>query len=465
MFLFPMVYILSFLYGLSLLWKKQVTGFLIFCIVGLPIYTHALSVSFMYGFEKIIPLLQAMKEMLVLAALYVVISGLKEKPRLHKVDKLLAVFFAGCFVYLILPIGAYGFHDRLLAFKTLCTFPVIYFLGRFCQSETINLNRIFGYIAIMSVIAALIVLSEVITDRHLHSRTGFIDFQILYFNGEVSGNYGLSWTFEAENGMKRFGSIFNNPLELANAAVISLVAFLSISSYRKYRLEMVNFYTIAFLASLICIIFAISRAAFANYFVVIYCFAWLTRDRKLVRYFHILFLAAVVYVVFFLRGGLFEIIVTTLSFESSSSMGHVIEWVKGINAMVTNPLGLGLGASGYVAAATNDNVGGENQLIIVGVQVGVILMAIYAWAYAQTIISGVKAFRASRGKKRRIIMFVVLVKIGLLLPLFTSYLDSSIYLTYLVYFMGGLMINIMMKSAQPSVYARKVYTTLPLPQD
>ncbi len=445
MFIFPVVYILSFVYGIGLLLKKQVTGFLLFCIVGLPIYTHVLSVTFMYGFAKAIPLLQSLKELAVLICMIVVASGLKEKPKLHTVDKLTGVFFIGSLIYCILPIGPYDFYDRLIAFKTLCTFPVIYFLGRFCRTETINLNKIFSAIIMVSIVAALIVLFEVITDSHLHSRTGFINFQIFYFNGESSGNYGLAWTFEAENGMKRFGSIYNSPLELANAAIVALAAFLALATYRKYSFSMTNFYVLGFASTLICIIFALSRGAFANYFLVVYCFAWLTRNKVLVRNFHYCGIAVVIYVAFFLKGGLFELIITTLKFESSSSIGHVIEWLNGINAIVNNPMGLGLGASGRVAAADNRNVGGENQLIIIGVQVGVVLMAVYMWAYAQTIISGINAFRKSQGKKKRIIMFVVLIKLGLFIPLMTSYLDSSNYLTYVGYFLSGFMINILVK--------------------
>ena len=58
MFLFPFAYLVSFFYAVTQMFKKQIEGFLIFVIVGLPIYINAMSVSFMYGFSRWIPLLQ-----------------------------------------------------------------------------------------------------------------------------------------------------------------------------------------------------------------------------------------------------------------------------------------------------------------------------------------------------------------------------------------------------------------------
>ena len=93
MFLFPFVYLGSFFYALTQLFKKQIDGFLIFVIVGLPIYINAMSVSFMYGFSRWIPLLQSFKEITVLGTCFLVATQITQKPLLHLIDKLIIAFF------------------------------------------------------------------------------------------------------------------------------------------------------------------------------------------------------------------------------------------------------------------------------------------------------------------------------------------------------------------------------------
>jgi len=89
MFLFPLAYLGSLFYALTQMFKKQIEGFLIFVIVGLPIYINAMSVSFMYGFSRWIPLLQSLKEVAVLSACLLVAIQIKQKPVLHIIDKLI----------------------------------------------------------------------------------------------------------------------------------------------------------------------------------------------------------------------------------------------------------------------------------------------------------------------------------------------------------------------------------------
>jgi hypothetical protein len=452
MFLFPLVYIFSFAYAIRLLLKKQIKGVLFFIITGLPIYIHVLSVTYMYGFEKVVPVLQSFKEICIILGLGMVLWDMNKRPKFHKVDQLIGLFFIVSFIYLIIPIGPYSFTDRLLAYKALSIFPIIYFTGRFCKAETINLNEIFSYVSLVCIIAAIVVLIEFITYQHIHTKTGFTDFMIRFYNGEISGNYGLIWTFETETGLKRFGSILSSPLELASAAVLGLSVVLALATNKKYKLDLSNFNVIGFLATLICVTFAVSRASFANYFIVIYFFGHITHNKKLVTCFHVFFIIVVIYIALFLKGDMFDFIIATLNFQNASSIGHVIEWVNGINGMIAHPFGMGLGTSGKIAMVTDDQVGGENQLIIIGVQVGVPVLIMYIWAYGAMITSGLKALKTATGKKKKLILCVVLFKIGLIIPLFTSYLDIFIYITYTTYFLSGLMINMIVndnKAYQP----------------
>ncbi len=455
MFLFPVTYIAAFLYGLLQLIRKQVEGLLIFTIIGLPIYINALSVAFMYGFSGLIPVMQSFKEVIVLASCYLVASRIKSKPRLHRIDILMLIFFAYTVLYAILPIGSYSIISRFLALKTLSFFPLLYFIGRFCIVDSINIKKLFSYVSIIIIIAAFVAFIEKLTNQHLHSFTGFSEFNYYFFDAEVSGNYGLLWTFETESGAKRFGSIFSNPLDLASATVLSLSVILSLITYKRKKvvIRTSNFEIISLVASFLCILFAASRASFAGYFMLIYVYGWITKNRNIIRTFHTFIISVTIYIIFFLEGDLFDFIVNTIKFQNASSIGHVLEWLDGINAMIAHPLGLGLGESGRVSMTLQQNTGGENQLIIIGVQAGVLAMLLYLAIYIDFIRTGLQELKKAKGKKWKLILAVVLIKISLIIPTFTAYIDSYIYLSYLSWFLSGYMVNMIMstnKSLSPA---------------
>ena len=118
--------------------------------------------------------------------------------------------------------------------------------------------------------------------------------------------------------------------------------------------------------------------------------------------------------------------------------------------MIAHPLGLGLGASGRVSMETEDQIGGENQLIIIGVQVGIVMVGIYIWIYWLLIKKGIHALKKNAGKSRTLIIGMVLMKIGLIIPLFTSYIDTFNFIMYTSYFFSGLMMNrIMAEQVKP----------------
>jgi hypothetical protein len=346
-----------------------------------------------------------------------------------------------------LPIGTYNFYTRLVAFKSLSFFTLIYFTGRLCNPRAVNISKLFSYICITIIIAAIVmVVLEVIPYEHLHTRTGFMDFGTYYFNFDVSGNYGLIWTFETETGLKRFGSIFSSPLELSTSAIMALSVLLALATTRRNNLRYTTFNVISFLATLVCIIFAISRASFAGYFIVIYIFGWIIRNKTIIKSFHYLFLAVILYVCFFLKGDMFNFIIDTLSFQNASSVGHVLEWLNGINAIIQHPLGLGLGTSGRIAMETRDNIGGENQLVILGVQAGILMVAIYVYIYIQFISIGIKTYKKATSKIRKLSLAIALVKIGLIIPILTANTESFIYISYISWFLCGLLINTIMNN-------------------
>ncbi len=444
MYLFPILYIAFFFLSLRYLFKGEYKGILLFIIFGLSIYTISLSVSNMYGFSGIIPVLQTFKEFSILCYLGYLFFNLTKKIHFHIIDKLMLAFFGYVLLYVFLPVGSYGFFQRVLAFKSLCFFPLVYFTGRIIDARKIHLAEIFHYIGLLSILAGGVLLIEVVTNTHLQTYSGYADYNYYFFDQEPSGDDDLSWTFQIENGMKRFASFFSAPLEYAAATLIALSAVAALVTNNQNRLRFSNF-TILFLASTVLgISLALSRASFASYLVIVYAYLVITQKKQLLKIFHYSVIAAIAFFLLVsIKGDFFEFIINTVQFTNASSIGHVIEWLNGIESMASNPLGIGLGESGRISAFSGTNTGGENQFIIIGVQTGVIALAIYVTVYLKLIIAAAQTFKNRKGKIRKLALFIFLIKIGLFIPLFTAEVESYIYISYLVWFLSGLLVNML----------------------
>jgi hypothetical protein len=450
MFIFPLIYIISFFVAVRAVLKGNHAGILIFLIFGLSIYTTAMSVTFMLGLRNLIPFFQFFKEVLILSALVLNILSLKYRPRFHLIDYFIFAFLLYTVIYAILPIGEQGFLNRLLALKSISFYIMVYFTGRFFDPKAVYINKYFNYIILLTIAAGAVLIIELAIGVQLQTFTGFSDYIFYFFNTEPSGSFGLVTTFESEGGYRRFASFFSNPLELAAATLISLsvIAGLYTSDDNKFRIS--NLGVIALGASFLSIVFALSRAPLASYFIIIYVYALITKRKVVTNIIHAGFAVAAAYVVYlFVRfentnQGIMEVVMNTIDFSNPSSVGHLEQWLEGILAMINHPLGLGLGASGRVAGALGENVGGENQFIIIGVQAGIIALLLYLVVFVMFIKTSIKWLPKLKGKEKKVCMTVLLIKIGLIIPLLTSEVESSSYISYMNWLLSGLLVSIIM---------------------
>ncbi|MFN5914933.1 MAG: O-antigen ligase family protein, partial [Chitinophagaceae bacterium] len=189
-----------------------------------------------------------------------------------------------------------------------------------------------------------------------------------------------------------------------------------------------------------CSVFALSRASMAGYFLASYLFFLLNGKTKVLRVYHGLFIAtAVVFFYFLANDEIGEFFLKTFTFENTSSLSHLLEWIDGIDAMQNNPLGLGLGESGRVSGELGTNIGGENQLIIIGVQTGVLPMLLYIIIYAITIGWSAHLFRKGQGKEQQVGIVLFILKVGLLIPVLTASVESYLYVSSVGWFLVGLL--------------------------
>lgn len=452
MFIFPCIYIASFVTALYKLFHKQQEGLLVFVICAMPIYFTSLSIANMYGLTGAIPFFQSFKELLILVSLVAFTYRYNRKIRLQPVDWLVLAYLAYNFLYALLPLGPYSFTERLLALKGISFFPFVYFAGRFCNPLQINVNKWFKYLCLLAILTGIVLVFEVVPYVHLQTYTGYADYNFDFFNVDPAGNYGLTWTFESINGIKRFASFFSMPLEHAAATLISISVIAAMATDKKNRIRINSFLIITFLFTLFSISFAFSRAAFASYFLMIYVYVLMTRNRLLLRIIHVTILAATLAVLIWLEGDIYEVITTTIDFSDSSSMSHLIEWLAGIQAISSNPLGLGLGHSGRIAGSFGENIGGENQLIIIGVQTGIISVLLYIAIYVTLIKNAYSLFvNSTVNKERKIGLLLVLIKVGMIIPLLTAEVEIYVYISYLTWFLSGIMINITSRKQQQQI--------------
>jgi len=310
------------------------------------------------------------------------------------------------------------------------------------DARKINLSEVFHYVFLLSILSSCVLFFEVISNTHMQTFTGYADYIYYFFDQAPTGNYGLSWTFEIENGMKRFASFFSTPLDYAAATLIAISALAAFVTDNNNKLRFNNFTVITLFSTLFAIVFALSRASFASYFIIIYAYAVITKKKMIRKVFHYAVLAAIAFILFVtIQGDFFEFIINTLQFKNESSAGHIIEWLNGVQSMILHPLGIGLGESGRISAYVGLNIGGENEFVIIGVQAGVVALATYIIVYAKMVSAAYRIIKARKGKIRKLAIFIVLIKMGLLIPLFTAEVESYIYISYLVWFLSGMLIS------------------------
>jgi hypothetical protein len=451
MFIFPLIYITSFFVAIREVFKGNRQAVLLFLIFGLSMYTTAMSVAFLLGLKDIIPVFQFFKEVLIISVLILNIVTLKYRPRFNLIDYAILGFLFYTLIYALLPIGEQSFVNRLMAFKSTSFFVVVYFTGRLFDLKDIYINKYFNYIILLTIAAGAVLMFELVMQRQLQTMTGYADYIYYFFNFEPSGNFGLSWTFESEGGYMRFASFFASPLEHAAATIfaLSIIFALYTRDNNRFNINVVGLFALG--ASFLSILFAVSRAPLASYFLIIYVYALLTKRKFITNTVHFGVAVGAAYLLYLFtrfednKSGIVEVIMNTIDFSNPSSVGHVVEWIQGIMAMVESPLGLGLGTSGRVAGSLGENIGGENQFIIIGVQAGIIALFLYLSIYVMIIRAGLKWLPKLKGKERKVCFAVLLLKIGFLIPMLTSEVESSSYISYMNWFLSGLLVSIIMR--------------------
>ena len=153
----------------------------------------------------------------------------------------------------------------------------------------------------------------------------------------------------------------------------------------------------------------------------------------------VLFLGFVTYVLYFASDDFYYFVYDTLTFQNASSMGHLVEWFLALDTMIANPEGIGLAMSGNTGSVEDEvRVGGENQFLIYGVQLGVLGMLLYISVLGLGITKSLNVFNKTTDIAIARMAFVTATtKFGLLLPLFTANAELYAYVSLVTWWMMG----------------------------
>ncbi|NBY24191.1 MAG: hypothetical protein EBQ65_00275 [Chitinophagaceae bacterium] len=436
---FPFTYFTSYLYALRGVAKGDYFALFPYFIFGLPIYITSLSILHLNRLDVLIPLFQYSKELLIVLTVAFIIYQLKESPNWGWLDRLVVLYFIYTGLFVLFPIGSFDFMNRIIAFKNISFFPLLYFIGRLVNVSSYELSKFQKQVMLMSILAMTVLLGEILMYTHFQTITGYTSFYEKYFSFDPTGNYGLNWTFEISGGVKRFASFFANPLEHAASTLITLAVLSTLLVNLSLLTEQKLFFG-TLLSSLLSILFALSRASLAGYFLASYLIFKLMNKKKVLFFYHAVIIVLVILILIFaFDSTVTEFIFDTLQFNDSSSLAHLVEWIDGVEAIVTHPIGIGLGESGRVAGELGLNTGGENQLIILGVQCGLPAIILYLLILGFAIYQSAYLVRHTSGTAATLGIIVFVIKIGLVVPLLTSSAESYLYVSYVGWFFTGLM--------------------------
>ena len=274
---------------------------------------------------------------------------------------------------------------------------------------------------------------EFLTSTHFHTLIEYSNYNSVVNEIDPQGNYGLSWSFESQESSPRYASFFADPLEFSASLILffSFILFYFHTSFKKVH------FIFLFLI-FISLFLSFSRGAIVASLGVVLFSLLIHEKYKILLY---IFLSSVVFLFVLYNFSSEEIqyiIIDTIKFENTSSLGHLIEWIEGILSILENPLGIGLAMSGNAGGVDQSlKVGGENQFLILGVQMGAIALFVYTLILFYVIIRAIKTFQNSKNHQKHISYVVACSKFGLLLPLLTANAELYLFVSLTTWFLAG----------------------------
>jgi len=436
-FIFSLAYIASFLYYLKGLRLKEPERIAYFYIVGMSMYTIGLSTTMITFSAEVVNVIKYFKEIAVGSCFIYLLSTEFKNIRFNTLDLLITILFSYCAFYIILPVGNFTVIEKIIVFKSYGLFGPLYFIGRWMPIQKTDAKKITHWVIGLLLLACLVQLVEVIFYQHLQSYSGYTAYNQKINQLYSSGSYGLTQTFETDLGVKRFASFFQDPLDFAITLVLGICIAIGWIQYDEENKVSKKVKWLILFALLFALYQTYSRASMLGAVIAILYYLFMTNRKNFIRYSVLAAFAGLLYIYFSENEKTRNYIIDTILFRESSALSHLLAWLGGIEAMIEQPLGLGLGSSGIYAFGDGLGIGGENHLIFIGVQTGVISLLLYLIIFIYIWISLSKNWRTLNGFVKILALALLLFKAGSLVPMLTSYFESFLFMSYFTWFLSG----------------------------
>lgn len=437
--LFIVFYFIVFTYTIDKISKGKIEYIIIYICTCLPIYTTLQAQAFkLFDSEIIVTIIKLSKDILFTYAFMIFLFGknihlFKRSFKFSLVDKLILLFTFLVTIYALIPLGEADIFSKLIYAKNLYIISITYLIGRNIKIDEVFFNTIKKALKYLIISITIFLCFEFTLSTHFHTIIDFSNYNIIVNEIDPQGNFGLSWSFESQGSSPRYAAFFADPLELS----ASLLLLISLLIYNFWNNKRNISYFLLFMVSA-SFLFSFSRGAIVACIGIILFGLLLNKNYKFLLFIFGLFILSTLSLIYFGSEEIRYFIIDTLKFENTSSLGHLVEWIEGILSIFENPLGIGLAMSGNASGVDQAiKIGGENQFLIFGVQMGILSLIIYTLILSYIIKRSCKVYFLSSNNDKHISFIVACTKFGLLLPLLTANAELYLFVSLATWFFAG----------------------------
>ena len=436
---FIVFYFIIFGYTIDKISRGKIEYLIIYICTCLPIYTTLQAQAFkIFNTEIVVAIIKLSKDIIFIYAFIIFLFGknihlFKRIFKFSLVDKLILIFTLIVTIYALIPLGEADIFSKLIYAKNLYIISITYLIGRNIKIDEVFFNSIKKILKYLILSLTFFLCFEFILSTHFHSIIDFSNYNILVNEIDPQGNYGLSWSFESQGSSPRYAAFFADPLELS-ASLLLLTSLLIYNFWNNKR--NISYFLLFMVAA--AFLFSFSRGAIVACIGIVLFGLLLNKKYKFLLLIFGLFLLSTLSLIYFGSEEIRYFIIDTLKFENTSSLGHLVEWIEGILSIFENPLGIGLAMSGNASGVDQAiKVGGENQFLIFGVQMGVLSIITYVLILFFVIKRSCKVYYLSSNNDKHISFIVACTKFGLLLPLLTANAELYLFVSLTTWFFAG----------------------------
>ena len=436
---FIVFYFIIFGYTIDKISRGKIEYLIIYICTCLPIYTTLQAQAFkIFNTEVVVTIIKLSKDIIFIYAFIIFLFGknihlFKRTFKFSLVDKLILIFTLIVTIYALIPLGEADIFSKLIYAKNLYIISITYSIGRNIKIDDLFFNTIKKILKYLILSLTIFLCFEFILSTHFHSIIDFSNYNTLVNETDPQGNYGLSWSFESQGSSPRYAAFFADPLELS-ASLLLLTSLLIYNFWNNKR--KINYFLLFMVSA--AFLFSFSRGAIVACLGIVLFGLLINKNYKILLIIFIFLNLTMTSLVYFGSEEIRFLIIDTLKFENTSSLGHLVEWIEGILSIFENPLGIGLAMSGNASGVDQAiKVGGENQFLIFGVQMGVLSVVIYILILYYIIKRSSHVYLNVSNFDKHISFIVACTKFGLLLPLLTANAELYLFVSLTTWFFAG----------------------------